>query len=108
MKCISAAPPRLGISQPPLSQQIRALEDELGVRLFDRTSRRVRLTRAGELFAPEARLALQQADYAAHTARRAQRGKSGAWRWGLPRPRRSSRKSRRRCTTSGRRTRKWS
>jgi DNA-binding transcriptional LysR family regulator len=68
---------RLGISQPPLSQQIRALEEELGVRLFDRTSRRVRLTDAGRLFLPEAQQTLIQADHAAQTARLAHRGEIG-------------------------------
>jgi DNA-binding transcriptional LysR family regulator len=68
---------RLGISQPPLSQQIRALEAELGVRLFDRTSRRVRLTQAGILFLPEAQETLDQADRAMQIARRAQRGEIG-------------------------------
>lgn len=68
---------RLGISQPPLSQQIRALEDELGVRLFERTSRRVRLTDAGRLFEPEARKTLEQMDRAIKVAQRAQRGEVG-------------------------------
>ena len=68
---------RLGISQPPLSQQIRALEEELGVRLFERTSRRVCLTEAGKLFAPEAQQTLLQADRAMQTARRAHRGEVG-------------------------------
>ena len=68
---------RLGMSQPPLSQQIRALEDELGTRLFDRTSRRVALTEAGRLFLPEARKVLVQADHAAQVVRRTQSGHLG-------------------------------
>ena len=68
---------RLGMSQPPLSQQIRALEQELGVRLFDRTSRRVALTEAGRLFMPEARKTLAQADHATQVARRTQSGHLG-------------------------------
>jgi len=68
---------RLGISQPPLSQQIRALEDELEVRLFERTSRSVRLTEAGLHFLPQARETLAQADRAARIARLAHSGEVG-------------------------------
>jgi len=74
---------RLGMSQPPLSQQIRALEEELGVQLLERTSRRVRLTEAGRQFLPEARATLAQADLAARTARSAQRGDVGRLRLGF-------------------------
>jgi DNA-binding transcriptional LysR family regulator len=68
---------RLGISQPPLSQQIMALEGELGVQLLDRTSRSVALTDAGTLFLREARATLAQADRAIAVARRAARGELG-------------------------------
>lgn len=74
---------RLGISQPPLSQQIRAMEEELGVRLFERTSRRVQLTEAGVLFLPEAKATLRQADIAMQIARRAGRGETGRLRVGF-------------------------
>jgi len=68
---------RLNISQPPLSQQIRQLEQELGVRLFNRTNRQVQLTEAGRRFVEEARLVLIQADHAAKVAVRTSQGEIG-------------------------------
>ncbi|PWB31106.1 LysR family transcriptional regulator [Pseudomonas sp. SDI] len=73
----------LGISQPPLSQQIQALEQQLGARLFDRTNRRVALSEAGRLFLEEARLVLAQVDKAADVARRAQLGELGEMKVGF-------------------------
>ena len=60
---------RLHMAQPALSAQVRGLEDQLGVRLFFRTTRSVSLTRAGEAFLPEARATLAQAEAAAAAAR---------------------------------------
>ncbi len=68
---------RLHITQPPLSTAIQALERELGVRLFDRTRRRVALTHAGAAFLEQARTLLARADDAAELARAAQRGAVG-------------------------------
>ena len=73
----------LGISQPPLSQQIQALEQEVGARLFERTNRRVELSEAGRLFLAEARLVLAQVDKAADVARRAQLGQLGELKIGF-------------------------
>ena len=68
---------RLRMAQPPLSQQIQALERDLGVVLINRTTRRVALTAAGAAFLLEARRVLEQAERAVHTAQRASRGEIG-------------------------------
>ncbi|HWM09710.1 MAG TPA: LysR family transcriptional regulator [Solirubrobacteraceae bacterium] len=62
---------RLHVAQPSLSQQIRALEAELGGELIERLPRVLRLTAAGEAFLPKARAAVRAADDAAGLARRA-------------------------------------
>src|SRR5215469_11807836 len=53
---------RLHVSQPPLSQQIKQLEEEVEVRLFERSKRWVRLTSGGRSFLEHARQVLAQAD----------------------------------------------
>ncbi|QVJ02463.1 LysR family transcriptional regulator [Nocardiopsis eucommiae] len=60
---------RLHMAQPPLSQQIRQLEAELGVELLHRTTRRVALTEAGRVYLDLARGILADVDRAAHQAR---------------------------------------
>lgn len=68
---------RLGIAQPPLSQQIRGLEREIGVQLFHRTKRRVELTEAGRVLLQGARRVLAEAERAEEEASRAARGEVG-------------------------------
>ncbi|GAA2889489.1 LysR substrate-binding domain-containing protein [Streptomyces mexicanus] len=68
---------RLRMTQPPLSRQIQLLENDLQVRLFDRTNRTVRLTPAGRAFLVEARRLLKQAETAALSARRVAAGGAG-------------------------------
>ncbi|PXY22957.1 LysR family transcriptional regulator [Prauserella muralis] len=68
---------RLRMAQPPLSQQIRQLEKELGVQLFERNTRSVRLTSAGEAFLGPARRVLDDLDLAARAAKAAGRGEYG-------------------------------
>jgi DNA-binding transcriptional LysR family regulator len=71
---------RLHMSQPPLSHQIRLLEDELGVELLARTRRRVETTPAGDAFLRDARAILADLDRAAHNARRIHEGQTGTLR----------------------------
>ncbi len=73
----SRAAQRLHIAQPPLSQQIRNLEEELGVQLFERTKRRVELTDAGQVFLQQVRPTLRQIEEAVRSAQRASRGEIG-------------------------------
>ena len=73
----SRAAVRLHIAQPPLSQQIRQLEDELGLQLLERGSRPLRLTEAGQFFKTEAMNLIAQLDQAVAGARRIGRGEVG-------------------------------
>jgi DNA-binding transcriptional LysR family regulator len=74
---------RLNIAQPPLSQQIRALEDELGVQLFVRTRRSVALTDAGHALLAKAREVLSATQALPQQLQRVARGEVGLLRIGF-------------------------
>ncbi|MDC0738307.1 LysR substrate-binding domain-containing protein [Cognatishimia sp. SS12] len=74
---------RENISQPPLSFQIKKLEQELNVQLFKRTKRKVELTEAGALLLPQARTILADVQSAKDTASLARRGEIGRVRIGF-------------------------
>lgn len=73
----SRAAERLHISQPPLSQQIRDLEEELGVKLFERTKRHVQLTEAGKEFLERSYRVLAQLEQAIVATQQIGRGEVG-------------------------------
>ncbi len=79
---VTRAAERLHVSQPPLSRQIRDLEEELGVELFRRTAKSLALTEAGKIFLTEARTVLLQADKAVQTVRAIASGERGQLRVG--------------------------
>lgn len=74
---------RLRVAQSAVSQTLRALEDEVGAKLFERTQRRVALTDAGRAFAAATAPALTAISDGAEAARRAERGEVGRLRLGL-------------------------
>jgi len=73
---------RVHVAQPAVSRQIRALEEEIGLSLFERNRRRVVLTAAGAAFLEEVRSLLQHVERAVITAHRAARGELGSLRIG--------------------------
>lgn len=79
----SRAADRLHMAQSPLSQRIRTLEAELGVRLFERTNRRVRLTPAGERILREAQTTVRSAEATQRAAQRVRDGETGVLRLGF-------------------------
>ena len=74
---ITRAAERLGMQQPPLSRQIKAIEQEMDVQLFRRKARGVELTDAGRAFLDDAHAMLAHLDHAFDTARRTARGEQG-------------------------------
>ena len=79
-RSFSRAAASLHIAQQALSQQVRAVEEMLGVVLFVRTNRGVEITPAGEVFVQEARRTLNAADRATRRAQAAARGETGSLR----------------------------
>ena len=73
----SRAAERLHMAQPPLSHQIKDLEKELGVQLFDRKSHPIQLTPAGQAFLEECRATLAQLEQAVHKTQRIHQGELG-------------------------------
>ena len=82
-RSFTRAAERLWVAQPGLSTQIRRLESELGVQLFERHTRGVDLTDAGELFLERARTALAAADAARSTGHDLGEGLVGSVRLGI-------------------------
>jgi DNA-binding transcriptional LysR family regulator len=82
-KNFTRAAAKVGIGQPPLSQQIRDLEREIGAPLFHRLPHGAELTEAGESFLEKARGIVAQAEQAKAAAQRAARGETGRLRVGF-------------------------
>ena len=74
---VTRAAARLHVSQPPLSRQIRDLEDELGIPLFEHGAKAVRLTEAGHVFLSEARAVVERANKAVQMVKAVAGGKCG-------------------------------
>src|ERR1700689_849662 len=78
------APPKIGIAQPPLSQQIKDLEAEIGAPLFHRVAHGAELTSAGEAFLQAVKEMPALVERATKAARRASRGETGSLHLGYP------------------------
>ena len=81
-RSFTRAAERLHMAQPPLSQRIRQLEEELGVQLFERHTRRVELSHAGRAFHAGIEPLFTQLELAVEACRRADRGETGQLRLG--------------------------
>src|SRR4051794_25259357 len=75
---------RLYVSQPALSQQIKSLEEQVGMPLFVRGPRGVQLTQAGETLLQDARDVLERSDRLGESVEQLRRGASGTLKVGIP------------------------